>query len=519
MRTIKQSLGFIYDTTISYPAPANLNYNYNFGVYALTILALQIISGIFLVMFYCSNASMAFLSVEHIMRDIPYGWFIRYVHANGASFFFIVVYLHLFRGLIYGSYFYPRRMLWCSGVIILLLMIITSFLGYVLPWGQMSYWAATVITNLASTVPFFGQKIVYWLWSGFSVENPTLTKFFSLHYLLPFVILALVLLHLGLLHQTGSSNPLGVKAHTDQIPFHPYYTIKDFFSILLFISFLIFFVSFIPNSLGHPDNYIPANPDLTPEHIVPEWYFLPFYAILRSIPNKLLGVVALLLSIAFLLILPFLDHPLVRSSLYKPLIGFLNILFIGNCLVLGYIGQSPLEEPYLFLGTLTTSLYFIYFLSLFLVGRLAKLTRIFPNNTFYSRANYSKSKLYHPLRHFIRTYTTRVHSKHSDSVRRKFPYFIGPLEKIYYSFQYTHRDLLNDFIVDSRRNLVNVKNYPSFFYEFTLDSIVKYFVFFHGIIDPTKGARSNVQRFNKDPKVISGLKKIKPQLSKPPPLL
>jgi quinol-cytochrome oxidoreductase complex cytochrome b subunit len=361
MRTIKHNLGFLYDTSITYPAPVNLNYNYNFGIYALIILALQIVSGIFLVMSYCSNASLAFISVEHIMRDVPYGWFVRYLHANGASFFFIVVYAHLFRALLYGSYFYPRRLLWCSGVVILLLMIITSFLGYVLPWGQMSYWAATVITNLASTVPFFGQKIVYWLWSGFSVDNPTLTKFFSLHYILPFIILGVVLLHLALLHQKGSTNPIGISAKVDEIPFHPYYTLKDFFSVILLISFLIFFVSFIPNSLGHPDNYIPANPDLTPEHIVPEWYFLPFYAILRSIPNKLLGVIALLASIVSLLLLPFLDRPLIRSSVFKPFVALLNILFIANCFVLGYIGQSPLEEPYLFLGQATTAIYFLYF--------------------------------------------------------------------------------------------------------------------------------------------------------------
>jgi quinol-cytochrome oxidoreductase complex cytochrome b subunit len=363
MRTIKTSLGPLYDTAITYPAPSNLNYNYNFGIYALVVLGLQIISGIFLVMSYCPSASAAFLSVEHIMRDIPYGWFVRYLHANGASFFFIVVYLHMFRSIYYGSYFYPRRMLWCSGVIILLLMIITSFLGYVLPWGQMSYWAATVITNLASTVPFFGQKIVYWLWSGFSVDNPTLNKFFSLHYILPFVILAFVILHFALLHQKGSSNPLGINFRIDEIPFHPYYTIKDFFSVFIFISFLVFFVSFIPNSLGHPDNYIPANPDLTPEHIVPEWYFLPFYAILRSIPNKLLGVIALLASIIFLFLLPFMDRPTIRSSSYKPFITFLNLLFIANCFILGFIGQSPLEEPYLFLGKLQP--HFILSISLF----------------------------------------------------------------------------------------------------------------------------------------------------------
>jgi len=247
-------------------------------------------------------------------------------------------------------------------------MIITAFLGYVLPWGQMSYWAATVITNLASTVPFFGQKIVTWLWSGFSVDNPTLNKFFSLHYILPFVILALVLLHLALLHQSGSSTPAGFSRGNDQIPFHPYYIVKDLFSIIVLVAIIVYFVTFIPNSLGHPDNYIPANPDQTPEHIVPEWYFLPFYAILRSIPNKLLGVIALLASIIALLLLPFIDRPLIRSSLYKPFTSILNILFVANCFVLGYIGQSPLEEPFLSLGRASTGFYFAFFILYFLVS-------------------------------------------------------------------------------------------------------------------------------------------------------
>jgi ubiquinol-cytochrome c reductase cytochrome b/c1 subunit len=369
MRLVKNNLGWLYNTAVTYPAPVTMNYNYNFGIYALVVLSLQIITGIFLVMFYCSNASLAFLSVEHLMRDVPYGWFIRYLHANGASFFFIVVYAHLLRGLFYGSYFYPRRLLWCSGVIILLLMILTSFLGYVLPWGQMSYWAATVITNLASTVPLFGQVIVTWLWSGFSVDSPTLSKFFALHYLFPFLILGLVLLHLGLLHHSGSTSPIGIK-RIDELPFHPYYTVKDLYSVILFIALLIFFVCFIPNSLGHPDNYIPANPDQTPEHIVPEWYFLPFYAILRSIPNKLLGVLALGASIITLLLLPFIDRPLLRSSIYKPFISKLNILFVADCIVLGFIGQSPLEEPFLSLGRLSTGIYFGYFILFVVVGYL-----------------------------------------------------------------------------------------------------------------------------------------------------
>jgi quinol-cytochrome oxidoreductase complex cytochrome b subunit len=385
MRLIKGNLSWIYKTAITYPAPATMNYNYNYGIYAIVVLSLQIITGIFLVTFYCSNASLAFLSIEHLMRDVPYGWFIRYLHANGASFFFIVVYAHLLRGLFYGSFAYPRRLLWSSGVIILLLMILTSFLGYVLPWGQMSYWAATVITNLASTIPLFGQDIVVWLWSGFSVDSPTLSKFFALHYLFPFLILGLVLLHLGLLHKNGSTSPIGIK-HIDVVPFHPYYTIKDLYGVILFLAALIFFVCFIPNSLGHPDNYIPANPDQTPEHIVPEWYFLPFYAILRSIPNKLLGVLALVASIITLLLLPFIHRPLLRSSIYKPFTSKLNILFVANCFVLGFIGQSPLEEPFLSLGRLATGLYFIYFVMVPLLGALDQVL------LKYMKADHSKAE-------------------------------------------------------------------------------------------------------------------------------
>jgi len=285
-------------------------------------------------------------------------------------FFFIVVYTHLFRGLFYGSYFYPRRGLWCTGVIILLLMIITAFLGYILPWGQMSYWGATVITNLASVIPFFGTKVVYWLWSGFSVDNPTLTKFFSLHYLFPFIISALVGLHLFLLHASGSSNPLGINFKTDQIPFHPYYTVKDFFSVLIFLIFFFVFVFFLPNHLGHPSNYIPANPDLTPEHIVPEWYFLPFYAILRTIPNKLFGVLALLASILVLLLLPFISSPKIRNSSYKPFILVMNYLFLTDCFVLGMIGQAPVEEPYLLIGKIATVFYFFYFFILYFFEKI-----------------------------------------------------------------------------------------------------------------------------------------------------
>jgi ubiquinol-cytochrome c reductase cytochrome b subunit len=280
---------------------------WSFGSTAGLCLVMQIISGIFLAMHYTPHIDFAFSSVEHIMRDVNNGWLIRYVHANGASMFFIVIYCHIFRGLYYGSYMYPRSILWVSGVIIFLLMMATAFMGYVLPWGQMSFWGATVITNLFSAIPLVGFSIVEWLWGGFSVDNATLNRFYSLHYLMPFLIAALTLVHLTLLHQHGSNNPLGINTNVDTISFYPYFYVKDAFSFLILLTIFSFFVFFYPNALGHPDNYIPANPLVTPPHIVPEWYFLPFYAILRSIPDKLGGVVAMISAILALLLLPILN--------------------------------------------------------------------------------------------------------------------------------------------------------------------------------------------------------------------
>lgn len=307
---------------------------------------------------------MAFSSVEHIMRDVNGGWLLRYIHANGASAFFIVLYIHIGRGLYYGSYLYPRQLLWCSGVIIFLLTIITAFLGYVLPWGQMSFWGATVITNLASAIPIIGDSIVYWLWGGFSVDNATLNRFFSIHYLLPFIIVALSLIHLYLLHISGSGNPLGINSKLDSISFYPYAYIKDVFGYILF--FLIFgaVVFFIPNVLGHSDNYIEANPMVTPTHIVPEWYFLPFYAILRSIPDKLLGVVAMLGSIFIWLVLPFYTKSSIRSGFFRPYYKVLFWLLTGDFFLLGWIGAKPVEYPYIIIGQFSTFLYFFIFLVL-----------------------------------------------------------------------------------------------------------------------------------------------------------
>ncbi len=363
-------ISLLYSTAVKYPTPSNLTYAWNFGIFALIALFLQIVTGIILVMHYTPHIDLAFISCEHIMRDVNYGWLLRYLHANGASVFFIVVYTHIFRGLIFGSYLFARELLWCSGVIILLCMIITAFLGYILPWGQMSLWGATVITNLASTIPVVGDTIVLWLWGGFSVANPTLNKFFSLHFLFPFIILALVGLHVVLLHSAGSSNPLGIDYTTDKVGFTPYYTLKDFYIVFFLFIFLSFLVFFIPNNLGHPDNYIPANSDVTPEHIVPEWYFLPFYAILRAIPDKAMGVLALLMSILILLFLPFLHATYIRTSLFKPVYKILCFSFLAIVILLGFLGAKPIEPPYLSLAQYLTGGYFSFFFLLIILERV-----------------------------------------------------------------------------------------------------------------------------------------------------
>ncbi|MEM9441674.1 MAG: cytochrome b/b6 [Pseudomonadota bacterium] len=356
-----------------YPTPRNLSYWWNFGSLAGIVLVLQIVTGIVLAMHYTPHVDYAFASVEHIMRDVNYGWLLRYAHANGASFFFIVVYIHIFRGLYYGSYKTPRELLWMLGVVIMLLMMATAFMGYVLPWGQMSFWGATVITNLFSAIPIFGEGIVTWLWGGFSVDNPTLARFFSLHYLMPFVIVGVVVLHVLALHQFGSNNPLGIdrKSPKDSIPFHPYYTVKDLFGLGVFLIAFAVFVFYFPNMLGHPDNYIEADPLVTPAHIVPEWYFLPFYAILRAItfdilfiPAKLGGVIAMFGAIAVLFILPWLDRSPVRSARFRPIYKWFFWVLVADCVLLGYLGAKPAEGIYVVLALLGTIYYFFHFLIL-----------------------------------------------------------------------------------------------------------------------------------------------------------
>ena len=349
-----------------YPTPKNLNYWWNFGSLAGIVLVIMIVTGIVLAMHYTPHVSLAFDSVERIMRDVNYGWLIRYIHMNGASFFFIVVYIHIFRGLYFGSYKAPRELLWMLGVVIMLLMMATAFMGYVLPWGQMSFWGATVITNLFSAIPVVGESIVTWLWGGFSVDNATLNRFFSLHFLLPFVIVGVVILHIIALHRFGSNNPLGIdtRGPQDQIPFHPYYTVKDAFGLGVFLILFAIAVFFFPNFMGHPDNYTPANPLVTPPHIVPEWYFLPFYAILRAIPDKLMGVLAMFASIGILFVLPWLDRSPVRSGSFRPIFRVFFWLLLADCVLLGYLGGKPPEGIYVILARLGTAYYFLHFIIL-----------------------------------------------------------------------------------------------------------------------------------------------------------
>jgi quinol-cytochrome oxidoreductase complex cytochrome b subunit len=367
---------------VVYPTPKNLNYWWNFGSLAGITLVIMIVTGVVLAMHYTPNADLAFDSVERIMRDVNYGWMLRYIHATGASMFFAIVYIHLFRGLYYGSYKYPRELLWILGVVILVLMIATAFMGYVLPWGQMSYWAATVITNLFSAIPLVGNKIVTLLWGGFTVSNPTLTRFFSLHYLLPFVIVAVVGLHLLALHQHGSNNPLGIdhRGPQDTIPFHPYYTIKDSFGLCVALLVFAFFVFYAPNFLLAADNYIPANPMVTPNHIVPEWYLLPYYAILRSItfdflgiPSKLLGVLLSLGSLIILFFVPWLDTSRVRSAGFRPVYRWVSWILVIDVIALGYVGSQPPAGFVVTLGQIATFYYYLHFLVLMpLIGKIER---------------------------------------------------------------------------------------------------------------------------------------------------
>ena len=364
------------ETMINFPTPKNLNWMWIFGIVLMFMLVSQIVTGIVLAMHYTPHIDLAFASVEHIMRNVNYGPFLRYTHAVGAGMFFFAVYVHMFRGMYYGSYKAPREILWILGVVILLVMMATAFMGYVLPWGQMSLWGATVITNLFSAIPLVGETIVTWLWGGFAVGNPTLNRFFSLHYLLPFVLFAIVILHVWALHVTGNNNPVGVEikdVEKETVPFHPYYTIKDIFALVIFLMVMAAFIFFAPNYMGEPDNYIEANPLKTPPHIVPEWYFLPFYAILRSVPDKLGGVLAMFAAIAVLFILPWLDTSKIKSGKYRPIFKQFFWIFVAVCILLGFVGAKPAEGMWLIIGRIATVYYFLHFLVILpLIGLLEK---------------------------------------------------------------------------------------------------------------------------------------------------
>lgn len=370
-------LGLIHHLK-SFPTPKNLNYSYVFGGILALFLVIQIVTGIALSMHYKPSVDDAFASVEGIMRDVNYGWLLRYMHANGASFFFIAVYFHIFRGLYYGSYKAPREILWIVGVVIYIVMMATAFMGYVLPWGQMSFWGATVITSLFSAIPFVGDEIVTWLWGGFAVGDATLNRFFSLHYLMPFILVGLVIVHIWALHHVGNTNPTGVPVRKDAVkkdtvPFHPYYTVKDLFAITMFLIAFAGFVFYMPNYLGHPDNYIEANPLVTPAHIVPEWYFLPFYAILRAVPDKLFGVIAMFGAILVLAFASWLDTSKTRSTRYRPVYKYFYWLLVVDFLILMWVGAQPAEGIYVVIGSLATIYWFAHFLVVMpVVGKLEK---------------------------------------------------------------------------------------------------------------------------------------------------
>jgi ubiquinol-cytochrome c reductase cytochrome b/c1 subunit len=374
--------GLIYSSFIVYPTPRNLNYWWTFGGILAFMLSVQFITGIVLAMHYTPHVDLAFSSIENIMRDVNYGWLLRYVHMNGASMFFFAAYIHMFRGMYYGSYKEPREVLWILGMTLLFLMIMAGFMGYVLVWGQMSFWAATVITNLFSAIPVFGETIVNWLWGGFAVGNPTLNRFYSLHYLLPFVIAGVVVLHIWALHVVGQNNPSGIepKSEKETVAFTPYATIKDAFGLGVFCILFAWLVFYTPNYLGSPDNYIQANPAVTPPEIVPEWYYLPFYAILRSIPNKLLGVTALAAAMFIPFFLPWLDTSPVRSGRYRPLFKQFFWVFVVSCVGLGYIGTLQPEGWALIVGRLLTIYYFAYFVVILPVLGLVEKTKPLPSS-------------------------------------------------------------------------------------------------------------------------------------------
>ena len=364
-------LDFLSNHVIYYPTPISLTYAWSFGSLAGVCLVIQIISGVVLSMFYTPHVDLAFSSVEYIMRDVTNGWFIRYTHANGASMFFLVVYCHIFRGFYYGSYMRPRQALWCSGVVLFLLMMGTAFTGYVLPWGQMSFWGATVITSMVTAIPYIGQEIVHWLWGGYVVGNLTLKRFYTIHFVLPFVIAGLTLIHLALLHKDGSNNPLGTDSSGEEVPFYPYFFVKDLFAFFCFLAVFGYFVIYCPNVLNHPDNYIPADPLHTPPHVVPEWYFLPFYTILRSIPHKVGGIILMVGAILVWFLIPFTNTSIIRSTTFRPIFKIFFWILVADFAVLFWVGQRPVKDHYSFVGLVGTFYYYLFFVILVpLIGKV-----------------------------------------------------------------------------------------------------------------------------------------------------
>jgi ubiquinol-cytochrome c reductase cytochrome b subunit len=367
-------ISLILSHLVYYPSPITLTYAWSFGSLAGVTLVIQMVSGIFLSMHYTANIDLAFSSIEYIMRDVNNGWLIRYIHANGASMFFIVVYAHIGRGLYYGSYMKPRELLWCSGVVLLLLMMATAFTGYVLPWGQMSLWGATVITNMVTAIPVAGTSIVQWLWGGYTPGNPTLRRFYSIHFVLPFLIAGMTLIHLALLHKVGSNSPLGSDTGVDDVPFYPYFVSKDIFAFTVYLIVFAIFVFYFPNVLNHPDNCIPADPLHTPAHVVPEWYFLPYYAILRSIPHKALGILAMGGSLIVLFLIPYINTSYVRNTTYRPIFKICFWLFLADFAILMWVGQKPVRNAFIFTGQIATAYYFIFFLLLIpVVGKIESI--------------------------------------------------------------------------------------------------------------------------------------------------
>nr|UFZ13409.1 cytochrome b [Neohermes filicornis] len=360
MRTHHPIFKIINNSLIDLPTPSNISTWWNFGSLLGLCLVIQVLTGLFLTMHYSTDISLAFNSISHICRDVNYGWLIRTLHANGASFFFICIYLHVGRGMYYGSYKFLYT--WMVGVLLLFIVMGTAFMGYVLPWGQMSFWGATVITNLLSAIPYLGTYLVQWIWGGFAIDNATLTRFFTFHFLLPFIIMAFTMIHLLFLHQTGSNNPLGINSNYDKIPFHPYFSFKDVVGFIIMLFFLIILTLMAPYFLGDPDNFIPANPLVTPVHIQPEWYFLFAYAILRSIPNKLGGVIALVMSIAILFTLPFINNSKFQGIQFYPINQILFWIMVTLIMLLTWIGARPVEDPYIMTGQILTILYFTYFI-------------------------------------------------------------------------------------------------------------------------------------------------------------